>query len=231
MDRADCFLDDPEWTSALHTEAGGPRPPQNVSLSDEHFEALAALPGLVKSTNSLLRSANPSEERIQGVLERARCLQARFNRWYSKLTVGSVAPFYEDNSRIGDELFPRVYCYVDNHTTGLVCSYYAALMVLNDIMSSLPPCEDLSVENNYYARQICKSVEFASRSGFQGAYSIIFPLTAAYLASDSATRAWIKNWPKRFDAFFDIRVWQVFDNMDAKGGIIDKMPRARIGSG
>lgn len=222
MNRVACFLDNEEWRSVLHhgSQSEGQIPDQSVRLSDDFYEILAALPALVQRTNLLHAALNPTMG--QRVLNRALQLRALLVGWYGKLTSGTTSPFSEVDSDFDDAVFPRVYKYDNHHTTGLVSSYYASLIVLNDIITLFPPCEDLSAKNSCYAKEICKSVEYAYSSGFQGAYSIIFPLTTAYLASGPEIREWIKAWPSKFDKYFDVKVWEVFEDMDAKGGLIEK---------
>ncbi|KAA6407296.1 MAG: hypothetical protein FRX48_08844 [Lasallia pustulata] len=224
MDGVDCFLDNEDWRSVLHHESQsqGQDPHQLVHLSDEFYEILASLPGVIKQTNSLHRALNPAEEEMSHALERARNLQRNLESWYGKLRAATYPPFWLVRSGPGESLFLWRYDYKNHHITGLVCSYYASLIVVNDIITSFPPSENLSRENTLYASEICKSVEFAYSQGFQGAYTIIFPLTVAYLASGPEIRSWIRDWPRKFDKYFDIKVWQVFEKMDAKGGIIQK---------
>lgn len=225
MNRKACFLDHEDWRSVLHhdSQSQGLNTHQSVRLSDEFYEHLATLPGLVESTNRLLRARNPTNGQMLRVQQRARELHESLLRWYRRLTAGTTIPFSEVPSGVGDSLFPLVYKYENHHTTGLVCSYYASLIVINDILSSFPPCKDLSAENTCHAREICKSVEYAYSSGFQGAYSIIFPLTTAYLAAGVEVRRWIKDWPIKFERYFDVEVWQGnFHNMDETGGLIEK---------
>lgn len=225
MNRVACFLDNEDWRSVLHhdSQSQGLNPVQSVRLSDEFYENLAALPGLVELTNRLHKAPNPTSEQMRQVLECASGLRSSLLRWYRRLTAGTTSPFSEVPSGVGDSLFPLVYTYENHHTTGLVCSYYASLIVINDILSSFPPCEDLSADNSCYARRICKSVEYAYSSGFLGAYLIIFPLTTAYVASGAEIRKWIKDWPSRFEKYFDVEVWQEnFHNMDETGGLIAK---------
>ena len=229
MAREDCFLDNEDWKSVLHHE---PRsqdrdPPQLVHLSDEFYENLASLPGLIRQTNSLHAIPNPAEEEMRHVLQRARSLQQYLECWYGKLRAGTIPTFWEVPYRPGEPLFPCRYEYDNHHITGLVCSYYASRIVVNDIITSFLPSHDLSHENNRYAQKICKSVEYAYSSGFQGAYSIIFPLTMAYLVSGPEIRRWIKDWPRKFGKYFDIKVWQVFENMDAMSGLIQKRKYGR----
>ena len=224
----DCFLDNEDWRAVLHhgSHPQGLNPHQSVRLSDEFYEILASLPGLVKWTNSLHKARYPNEAETPHVLQRASQLRVALVRWYRKLTTAG-APYAEIPSLVGDSLFPSVYFFENHHITGLISSYYASLIVINDILTSFPSTDDtsrddLSSENITYAKEICKSVEYAHASGFQGAYSIIFPLTAAYVASGPEIRTWIKNWPRRFNEYFDVKVWKVFDKMAAKGGLIQK---------
>lgn len=178
---------------------------------------------MVESTNRLHKARNPTVEQMLQVLRRTRDLHGSLLRWYRRLTTGTTTRFSEVPSEVGDSLFPLVYKYENHHTTGLVCSFYASLIVINDILSSFPPCADLSADNISYAEEICKSVEYAYSSGFQGAYTIIFPLTTAYLVSGAEVRKWIMDWPSKFEKYFDVAIWQKnFHNMDETGGPVRK---------
>lgn len=227
-----CFLDDDNWKAVLHHESQAPGldTPQSVRLSDEFYEILATLPGLINLTNSLHKVPFPNEADKWYVVQRAKELWSSLERWYGKITAGTTPLFVECPSSSEDKLFPSVYRFENHHMTGLFSSYYACLIVINDILTSFPPTDDFSSDNRNYAIEICKSVEYAHSSGFVGAYSIIFPLMAAYLASGPEVRHWIKKWPGRFGKYFDVKVWGVFEEMDKRGGLVMKRQHRGIES-
>jgi hypothetical protein len=197
VSESDCFLDSAEWKSVIAPSHGSQSEPSTLQISNEFYNLMVALPGLVKATRSLRSYKRFPQAQHSDLLERTRQIHGSLLDWFQRFMASSTlenAPVFRVPSATRDTQFASVYHYRDNFVASLLCSYYASMIILNDLIVGLDPRVDYKVANLQLADKVCMSVEYAAKSGFLGTHYIVFALTVAYSASSVESRAWMKAW-------------------------------------
>jgi hypothetical protein len=198
-----CFLAEKEWRDVAGLNFNQCVPDYLHNLFQDFSFYMASLPELlgdsfeVRGAKKLGKPSPFSVDETLILANRSLDLYLRFREWGNRFM--HIVPFPKETlSTTQDSLFPVVYRYDSPSAATVYCSYWACIILLQEILTTLGCQPDDAMGDEELVNNICKSVEFNS-TGTWGPYRMGFSLRIAWELASPPVKDWIAKWHTRFN--------------------------------
>jgi hypothetical protein len=198
-----CFLAEKEWREVARLNYNQCVPDYLHNLFQDFAHYMASLPELLRDgfdIRAAIKVGKPSPSSPDEALllaERSLDLYFRFRKWGIRFM--QIVPFPREALSLSeDPLFPVVFRYDSPSAATVFCSYWACIIMLQEILTALDCRPDDAMGDEELVNNICKSVEF-NGTGTWGPYRMGFPLRIAWEIASPPVKEWIAKWHLRFN--------------------------------
>jgi len=213
----DTFLREPDWQQIA-------MPRLDPTITDEQHELmlelsneLAFIPVLVRdgiALRMLIAQGEFDPSQVAKLTNRGLRLYYRFKNWHERWAVSVGVP-REVPSATGDKLFPMVFAYQNFGFATVYCSYYACMIILQELLNVCKYPQDFDADNAEMVNNICKSVEY-NGSGSLGPYRMGFSVRIAMEVASLEVKSWIINWITQVSKNYAVLSPQNFPKLDER---------------
>jgi hypothetical protein len=198
-----CFLAENEWREVSRLNFNQCVPDYLHKLFQDFSHYMASMPELLRDgfdVRTARKLGNPlpfSPEEISTLANRGLDLYLRLREWGSRFV--QIVPYPKEGLSVTeDPVFPVVFRYESSSAATVYCSYWACIILLQEILSACRCYPDDVMGDEELVSNICKSVEFNS-AGTWGPYRMGFSLRIAWEIATPPVKEWIAAWHKRFN--------------------------------